>query len=125
MDPFTLSLGVQLAGAGLSWWQRRQMADAQRAAARESERRFRAEGERRLGTARVGAAASGFDPTSASLTDYLAQMETEFERQAQWVRRSGQMQANATDTAATFGLISDIGSSVFQYGRNTNWGRTG
>lgn len=124
MDPFTLSLGVQVAGAGLSWWQRRQQADAMREETQETLRRFRAEGERRIGLTRTAAAASGFELGSGSLQTYLSDMETEFARQAGWIQRAGSRAAGASDNAANLGLFADLGGALMGYGRNNNWWRT-
>jgi hypothetical protein len=124
MDPFTLSavsLGINAASAGASWWLGNQRADMQRAETDESVRRFQLDRERILGRARAGGAASGVAFESSSLQGYLKTMTDEFQRQAEWMRRAGYAGADITRTSATLGFVGDLGSSVFRFGAANNW----
>jgi hypothetical protein len=118
-----LALGVGVAGAAASWWNRRDQADLQRAETREAVRRFERDAARTVGLARARGAASGVEFESRSLQDHLSAMTEEFRRQAQWMRESGYRGAATTDRAAGFGLVADLGSSLIGFGNANNWWR--
>lgn len=50
---------------------------------------------------------------STSLQMYLTQMSNEFKRQIEWTRRTGAKQASNTESAAAFGLFSDLAGTAF------------
>lgn len=118
-----LALGVGVAGAAASWWNRRDQARQQRAETREQVRRFELDAARTVGLARARGAASGVEFESRSLQDHLSAMTEEFRRQALWMRETGYRSASITDEAAGFGLVADLGSSVIGLGNANNWWR--
>lgn len=126
MEPFSLAaLGVGAASAAGSWWLSRERSRLQRAETDEQLRRFDAEAEKRLGMARAAGAASGVEFESGSLQTYLGEMAAELRRQVEWMRKAGYAGARITDQAGTFGLVSDLGSSLFRFGQSNNWWRPG
>lgn len=96
-------------------------ADVIRSEGAEAGRRLRLEHQRTLGeaTARVGA--SGFETDSESMTKFLADMSKEFQTQEDFLRSSVGKTADATDMSSLFTGLTGIGSSIFSFGKMSNW----
>jgi hypothetical protein len=119
------SLGLSAIEAGASFLGRQEQARQMRRETDEEVRRFQRQADFRLGAARAAGAASGIEFESRSLQDYLGDMTSEFQRQAQWMRDAGYRKAAGVDQASTFGLVSDLGGSMFSFGAANNWWRGG
>lgn len=98
-------------------------ADAMRRETAEQVRRFTRQGERTISTATALGAASGVTADSGSVTTYINDMTTEFTKQLDWMKQAGAAGANASELSGLFNGISDVGGSIFQYGKLNNWYR--
>jgi hypothetical protein len=114
-------LGLNAIGALAAYRGRDEQARQMRAETDEELRRFKLQSAGRVGMARAAGAASGIEFESGSLQNYLSAMTTEFARQADWMKRAGYQRAAAGKSAAGFGLVSDLGSSLFNFGAANNW----
>jgi hypothetical protein len=99
-----------------------------RAETDEQVRRMRAEQAQTLSTTTARAAGSGFEfdvnRDSGSLTAYLANMASEFQRQSEWAVKTGYKNAANEEWAGLFSGISGLGSAMNMYGQANNWWRT-
>lgn len=120
-------LGLNLVGAGFKWQANQNAAALERERLDEEIRRFRAQAAQVMGHAESRVGASGFAWESAGLQGYLRGMSSEFDRQAEFMRRVGLKGIRARSRASDFSLIADIGSALSSYGAANNWwqGATG
>lgn len=107
-------------GAAFSFLSGDNKANLQRQQTDEQVRRFQDRNAQTQGQATAAGYASG-TTGQGSLSMYLNDMSTEFRRQSDWMRQAGYAQADATQSASTFGLASDIGGSLFKFGASQNW----
>lgn len=122
MFPFAAAAaGVGIAGSAASWWLGNKAVDAQRDTAMEEERRREKERAYVLGEAKARGAASGVEFESGSIQRYLADMTTEFGRQHQWAVDQADRGASIGKDANLLGAATGIGSSLFGYGKASNW----
>jgi hypothetical protein len=112
---------VSVAGSVANMIGGQKQADVIRDQGAEAGRRLRLEHERTLGeaTARIGA--SGFETTSESMTKYLADMTKEFQTQEDFLRKNTDRMADATSMSSLFTGLTGIGSSIFSFGKMSNW----
>lgn len=125
MEPLSMaSLGIgvgsSILGASLSFDQ----ADQMRADTAERVRRFGLFAKRTQSEAEAMGNASGVTSDSGSLTKYLGEMGKEFSRQTDWMRETGDRQADMTEMAGLFGAAGGLGSNLFQFGAANNWFRS-
>lgn len=124
MEPFSiLALGSSVFGSVSSYFGKQDQAARIRAQTEEQVRRLEAEQQQQLGAARAAGAASGADFESTSIQRHLANMAEEFRRQVNFTRRAGMNQASDVSAAGTLGLFSDLGGSLFSFGKANNWWR--
>ncbi len=113
-----------IAGGAYGWWNAQSQAAQQKLELIETMRRLRLGQKQTMGKAVSRGAASGIEFDSGSLQTFLAAMQDEFDRQADWLRRSGGKSVSATQQAGNWNFASDLGSSMFQFGESNNWWRT-
>jgi hypothetical protein len=112
MEPFSMvALGLGALKVGSDFLGGMDRADKIKKETAEMVRRFTIQG---LG------AASGVDSESASLTKYLTDMSVEFQRETDWLRSSGEAQADAAEMSLLQGF-GQLGSSLFSFGSANNW----
>lgn len=116
-------LAIQAGSALNSYFNAQGQAREQRRETAEQLRRTRAEHARTLGVASARAAASGVEYESGSIQKLLSDMTTEFWRQEEWMRNRGATSADITSQASRYGLVSDLGQSLFSFGQSNNWWR--
>lgn len=116
-----IAAGVAVAGSVASYFGKRAQASRMRAETLEAVRRMKLEQGRVLGEGTAAGAASGIESDSASLRNYLDTMAAEFARERAWAQKNGLQSAADVQGAAGFGLASDFGSALFQFGGANNW----
>ncbi len=94
-----------------------------RAQTEEQLRRTKLQQEQQLGYAQAAGAASGVEYDSPSLQLHLASMSAEFQRQRDWLAKTGAQQAGDISSAGTAGLVGDLGGTLFSFGKANNWWR--
>lgn len=117
-------LAIQAGSALNSYFNKQGEAREQRRETAEEVRRMRAQHQATLGVARARAGASGVESDSGSIRKYLDDMAFELWSQEEWLRNSGARSANITSQASRYGLVSDLGQSLFSYGQANNWWRS-
>ena len=124
MEPLSIAaLGMSALGAVSSYFGKQSQAERLRAQTEEQQRRMRLAQEQQLGYAQAAGAASGVELESTSLQQHLASMSAEFQRQREWAQKVGDQTASDISSAGTFGLISDLGGSLYGFGKANNWWR--
>ncbi len=117
--------GLGTVGALSSFFGKKSQASEMRRQARERLRGEQATDNATLGKARVAAgASSGVAFESTSLQDWISAMDAEFTRTEQFTYRTGMKAAAATDRAAAWGLIGDLGSTFTSFASANNWFRS-
>jgi hypothetical protein len=109
------------AGAGASWLFGRAGDRQRRREVDEAVRRFQAEADQTMGSARATGAALGVETDSRSLTTFLSAMDEELRRQADWMRETGATESRLSSQAGVLDLASGIGGALFQFGQAKNW----
>jgi hypothetical protein len=120
-----IGAGVGALAGVFSYLGKQGQADAMARQAAEELRRKKLQDEQVFGQATAGAAASGADFESSSLQGYLGEMKAEMLRQQEWQRRAGATNAGNVSTAGTFGLVSDLGSTLSSFAKDNNYWRGG
>jgi hypothetical protein len=122
MEPFSMvALGLGALNAGFDFLGGMDRADKIKKETEEMVRRFTIQGQKTVGQATALGAASGVDSESASLTKYLTDMSAEFQRETDWLRSSGEAQADAAKMSGMFQGFGQLGSSLFSFGSANNW----
>lgn len=124
MEPISAAvLTLGLAKSGMSLTSGFDAATQRRREVDEAVRRLRLQNERTLGLAKLAGASSGQEYESASLQTYLTTMAGEFTRQQNWMKTAGLAEADAMKMSAGFNAVTDVASSLFQFGSANNWFR--
>lgn len=118
-----IGAGVGLLGGLSRYFGSQEQARRMRAQTDEQIRRMRAQQDQQLGLARAAGAASGIEFESPSLQLHLDNMSAEFQRQRDWLAKTGAQGSSDVSSAGTFGLISDLGGSLYGFGKANNWWR--
>lgn len=117
-----LSAGVSVAGSVANYFGRQEQARRLRAETDEQLRRMKLANDRKLTDTRAAVGASGIiaDGTG-SMGYHLDAMTNEMRAEAEWAKKTGYQQATDLSKAANFGLLTDIGGAMFQFGSANNW----
>ncbi len=113
-----------MAGAGYGWWKSHEQAQQQKLELIEKVRRMKAAQKQVMGTAVSRAAGSGVEFDSQGIQTFLGAMQSEFDKQLDWVRRSGGKSMSSTQQEGSWNFASDLGSSMFRFGESNNWWRS-
>jgi hypothetical protein len=125
MEPLSgVALGLGVVNTGYQLWNGFNAASQKRRAVNEAVRRTKLMYDRKLSETTALTAASGVDFGSASAQLYLTDMANEFKRSLDWMRSSGQTEADLMQTSSIFGASTSFASSLFQFGVLNNWGKT-
>jgi len=120
-----VGLAAGVVGGAMSFFGREEQARRIRAQANEADRRMKAQQEQQLGLTTAAAGASGYEiQDSSGLQQHLSAMSQEFTRQRDFAMRAARQQASDVTGAAGFGLLSDLGGSLFKFGQANNWWRS-
>lgn len=115
------ALGVGLASSAYSLYNAFGAAGAKRRATNEAVRRTRLQYDRVLSEATALGNASGVASDSTSLQTYLTTMATEMQKSLDWMRQSGQTEADLMQVNGIFGAATDVSRSIFSYGGMMGW----
>jgi hypothetical protein len=115
--------GVGLVGGLSRYFGGNAQADAMRRQAAEELRRKKLQDAQVFGQTTAAGAASGIDfQESTGLQSYLTSMQAEMRRQQEFMRRSAATNASNVQTAAGFGLLTDLGGTLSNYAKdNAYW----
>jgi hypothetical protein len=108
--------GAGVAGAEAAYYGTQRSLDMAQQTSDEEQRRLKLEQDRILGQTQTRAAASGFAMESATITNYLATMKAEMERQAAWTRRARETEISEAHTAADWKLAGSAISFILGSG---------
>lgn len=133
MEPMSLmGLGSGIAGAATSAYLGQQAAELHRQSGLERARREALVYQQELGQGEAAAGASGlvYGPGAGTVTNqqrqssmslYLAGLSQEFRRRNDWNVKIANQGADLEALSADIGAVTDIGKSVFSYGRANNF----